>query len=173
MVYKIDRYEKNKICEISGGENRYLSGSYTVEMALLFPLILGVMLFSLSLTFYIYNLCTLDISANLVAIKGQRFLDMSEKNKERKIRKLAEEEIKDSLIAMENLTVTVQIKKDKVFVSYNGKYTLSVMNLLLGGSGRKETISVRAESVMQNAVEWIQTIRKAGRIVDYIKGSAG
>lgn len=143
-----------------------------MEMALLFPLILGVLLFSLSLTFYLYNLCILDISVNLMAIKGQRFADMSEKTIERKIRKEAEEEIKDSLIAMENLIITVRVKKDKVFVSYVGEYTFPVINLFLGGSGKKETISVQAESVIQNAAGWIQTIRKAGRIVDFIKGSA-
>ena len=82
MVHKINRSRVKGIYKIGGRKNKNLSGSYTVEMALLFPLILGVLLFSLSLTFYVYNLCMLDISANLVAIKGQKFSDMSEKTRE-------------------------------------------------------------------------------------------
>ena len=160
MSYKIDREKKWD-----------LDGSYTVEMALLFPLILGVLLFSLGLTFYLYDLCVLDIHANMVALEGQKFVDMSEKTREKKIGELAEE-VEDSLIAIEKFTVSVQVKGDKISVAYRGEYTFPIVNLFLGGNRKKEAVSVQAESVIQNAVEWIQTIRKVERVVDYIKGSA-
>ena len=160
MSYETDREKKWS-----------LDGSYTVEMALLFPLILGVLLFSLGLTFYLYDLCVLDINANLAALEGQKFADMSEKNRERKVKKLAEE-VEDSLIAMEKLTVSVEAKGDKISVAYSGEYTFPIVNLFLSGNRKKEAVSVRAESVIQNAVEWIQTVRKVERIAEYIKGSA-
>lgn len=150
-----------------------LSGSYTVEMALLFPVILGVLIFSLGLTFYLYNLCVLDISANLVVVEGQKFVDMTEKNRERRIRKLAEQEVEDCLIAMHNLTVSVQVKGERVSVAYTGDYSFPIINTFLGGRDEKKTVSVQAESVMQNAVEWIRMVRKVRRIAEYIKGSAG
>ena len=148
-----------------------LDGSYTVEMALLFPLILGVLLFSMGLTFYLYDLCVLDINANLMALEGQKFSDLSERNRERRIEKLAEK-VEDSLIAIEELTVSVQAKGDKTFVAYSGEYTFPIVNLFLGGNRKKEAVSVQAESVIQDAVEWIRTVRKIGRIAEYIKGSA-
>lgn len=160
MSYKIDRIKKWG-----------LDGSYTVEMALLFPLILGVLVFLLGLTFYLYDLCVLDIHANMVALEGQKFSDMSEKTREKKIRNRAEE-VGDSLIAIESLIVSVQIKGDKISVAYSGEYTFPIVNLFLGGNRKKEAVSVQAESVIQNAVEWIRTVRKVERIVDYIKGSA-
>lgn len=168
MEYKRKKREKNWMAKRD--RKKGLEGSYTIEMALLFPTILGVLLFSLGLAFYLYDVCVLDISANIVAMEGQKFADMSERNIERKIQKRAEEEVENSLIAMENLVVSVQVKKDKVFVSYSGTYNFPLVNLFLGGNGRKETVSIQAESVIQYAVEWIQTVRKAGRIVDYIKG---
>lgn len=152
-------------------KNTYLDGSYTVEMAILFPIILGVLLFSLGLTFYLYDLCVLDISANLVAIEGQKYADMSEGNRERKIRKLAEGEVADSLIAMEDLTTSVQVTGEKISVSYTGTYTFPIVNSLLGGQGEMQNVSIQANSVLQEPVEWIRTVRKAGRIVEYIKGS--
>lgn len=158
-------------CKIDREKTRNLDGSYTVEMALLFPLILGVLLFSLGLTFYLYDLCVLNIHANLVALEGQQFVDMSEKNRERKIRERAEE-VKDSLIAIEKFSVSVQVKGDKITVAYSGEYTFPIVNLFLNGNRKKEAVSVRAESVIQNAVEWIRTVRKVGRIAEYIKGSA-
>lgn len=172
ISYKIKKYVGNRSYKGSEQKKKDLDGSYTVEMALLFPVILGVLLFSLGLTFYLYDLCILDIGANLAAMEGQKFADMSEKNIERKVRRLAEEEVKNSLIAMEHLTVSVQVKKDKISVAYNGEYSFPIINLFLGGSSKKEAVSIQAESVIQNAVEWIQTVRKVGRIVDYIKGSA-
>ena len=156
---------------IDGERELSLDGSYTVEMALLFPLILGVLLFSMGLTFYLYDLCVLDINANLMALEGQKFSDLTEKNRERKIGKLAEE-VEDSLIAIEGLTVSVQAKGDKIFVAYSGEYTFPIVNLFLGGNRKKEAVSVQAESVIQDAVEWIRTVRKIGRIAEYIKGSA-
>lgn len=152
-------------------KNMYLDGSYTVEMALLFPIILGVLLFSLGLTFYLYDLCVLDISANLVAIEGQKYADMSERNRERKIKKLAEGEVAASLIAMENLTTSVQVTGEKIMVSYTGNYTFPIVNGFLGGQGEGQNVSIQANSVLQEPVEWIRTVRKAGRIVEYIKGS--
>ncbi len=151
---------------------RSLSGSYTVEMALLFPIILGVLIFSLGLTFYLYDIFVLDISANLAAVEGRKFADMSEKNRERKVRRLAEKEIDGSLIAMQNLTVSVQVKENQVSVSYTGEYAFPLINIFLGGGEDKKVISVKAESVIQDAVGWIRTVRKVGRIVEYVKGSA-
>lgn len=152
-------------------KNMYLDGSYTVEMALLFPIILGVLLFSLGLTFYLYDLCVLDISANLVAIEGQKYADMSERNRERKIKKMAEGEVADCLIAMENLTTSVQVTGEKISVSYTGIYSFPIMSSFLGGQGETQNVSIQANSVLQEPVEWIRTVRKAGRIVEYIKGS--
>ena len=123
------------------------------------------------MTFYLYDICVLDINANLTALKGQEFADMSERTREKKIEKLAEE-VKDSLIAIENFTVSVQAKGDKTSVAYSGEYTFPIVNLFLGGNRKKEAVSIQAESVIQNAVTWIQTIRKVERIADYIKGSA-
>ena len=160
MSYKIDRKKTWS-----------LDGSYTVEMALLFPLILGVLLFSMGLTFYLYDLCVLDINANLAALEGQKYVDMSEGNRKKKIRERAEE-AKDSLIAIEKLSVSVQTKGEKISVVYSGEYTFPIVNLFLNGNRKKEVVSVQAESVIQNAVEWIRTVRKVGRIAEYIKGSA-
>lgn len=169
MVHRIKKSIRSWVYKKNRKKGKGLDGSYTVEMALLFPIILGVLLFILGLTFYLYDVCVLDISANFAAIKGQEFLDMSERNRERKIRKIAEEEVADSLIAMKNLMVSVQVEKEKVVVSYSGEYVFPVINLFLGGKGEKQKVSIQAESVIQNAVEWIQTIRKAGRIAGYIK----
>ena len=160
MSYRIEREKKWDV-----------EGSYTVEMALLFPLILGVLLFSLGLTFYLYDLCVLDINANLVALEGQKFAYMSEKNRERKIKERAGE-VKDSLIAIEKFSVSVQAKGDKISIAYSGEYTFPIVNLFLSGNRKKEAVSIQAESVMQNAVEWIQTVRKVERLAEYIKGSA-
>ncbi len=153
-------------------EGQSLAGSYTVEMAILFPMILGVLLFSLGLTFYLYDLCVLDISANLSAMEGRKFVDMSESNRKRKIRKLAEEEIENSLIAMQDLTVAVQVKGDEVSVTYEGKYTFPIINLFFGGNAQGKAVSIQAKSVIQDAEKWIRMVRKTGRIVDYIKGRA-
>ena len=158
-------------CKIDRKKRWGLEGSYTVEMVVLFPLILGVLLFSLGLTFYLYDLCVLDINANLVALEGQKFADMSEKNREKKIEELAEE-VEKHLIAIEKFTVSVQVKGDKISVAYSGEYTFPIVNLFLGGIRKKEAVSIQAESVIQNTVEWIQTVRKVGKIVEYIKGSA-
>lgn len=148
-----------------------LEGSYTVEMALLFPLILGVLVFSLGWTFYFYDLCLLDIHANLAALEGGRYSGMSERSREKKVREQAEE-VTDRLIAVKNFTVSVQTKGDKISVAYSGSYTFPIFHLLVDGNQKKEAVQVQAESVMQNAVEWVRTVRKAGRIAEYIKGSA-
>jgi Flp pilus assembly protein TadG len=148
-----------------------LSGSYTVEMALLFPLILGIFIFILGMTFYLYDLCVLDISANLAAAQGEKYADWSDRNIERKVSKLAEKEVENSLIAVKNLTVSVQVKDSKVCVLYTGEYMFPILNVFLGGKSKNTAISVEAQSVIQNAVEWIRTVRRIGRVADYIKES--
>lgn len=142
--------------------------SYTVEMALLFPVILGVVLFTMGLGFYMYNLSVMDMAAYETAIEGARWSGASEEYIEEKLEEQGEAAIKGRLIAVREPSVSVTVKGDQVQVVCGGKYLFPVVNIFLGGSADGKNISVRGQAKTQAPVDWIRNLRKVGKMAELL-----
>lgn len=142
----------------------WMQGSYTVEMALIFPLILGVILFILGLTFYLYDICIMDISANLTMINAEKEMYASVRSLERKLTKFAMDDIENSLLCVSDFSVNIQVEEGDVSVCYYGDFSFPIINIFLGGIKKENRIEVKASTQRNRSVAWIRNVRKAERI---------
>lgn len=142
--------------------------SYTVEMALLFPIILGVILFIMGLGFYMYNLSVMDMIAYEVAIEGAKWNGASEEYIEKKLEERGDAEIKDRLIAVKSPSVSVTVKGNQVSAVCEGKYMFPIVNSFLGGGADGKNISVSGKAKIQDSVSWIRGLRKVGKVAELL-----
>ncbi len=142
--------------------------SYTVEVALLFPFILGVIIFSMGLNFYIYNLSVMQMEANELAIAGEYWFDFPDGSIKRELVELGKETLGDSLIAVKDTSVSVDVKNGRITVIYEGNYIFPIVSVFFGEGTAGKKISVKGEAELQNPVSKIRTMRKIGKITEWL-----
>lgn len=164
----VEREGRNGLGQKSDRRYDMTKASYTVEMALLFPVILGVILFIMGLGFYMYNLSVMDMIAYDVAIEGAQWNGTSEEYIEKKLKEWGEAEIKDRLIAVKSPSVSVTVKGNQVLTVCEGKYMFPIVNSFLGGGADGKSISVSGKAKIQDSVSWIRGLRKVGKVAELL-----
>lgn len=105
---------------------RCVRGSYTVEAAVIVPMVLFVLLFIIYSAFYMHNQAVLNIAAYETAVYGSTLNPAEEEIKEKMSGKYMEA-IKGRLIAMKRPDVYVQVDGSRVTVKTCGEMqTISV-----------------------------------------------
>ncbi len=147
-----------------------MKASYTVEMALLFPLILGVIIFSMGLSFYVYNLSIMDIKANELAITGEVWAGASDAYIEKSVKGLGQKILGSNLIAVKNPSVEVKVRNGTIHVTCNAAYVFPMVNIFFGRNAGGVNLSVEGEAELQEAVDRIRDLRKVEKAGEVLKG---
>ena len=95
-----------------------MKGSYTIEIAMLFPMILTTMICIIYLSFFLHDQSVLSAAAYTSALRGSQIL--SEKN----VLEITEESskllIQNKLLGTKDMKTDITIKNGKIQVSYQG-----------------------------------------------------
>lgn len=104
----------------------YVRGSYTVEAAVIVPMVIFVLLFIIYSAFYMHNQAVLNTAAYETAVYGSTLNPAEEKIREKMSGKYMDA-IKGRLIAMKSPDVNVQVDDSRVTVKIRGEMqTISV-----------------------------------------------
>ena len=107
---------------------RGASGSATVEMSILMPMLCVLILMLLYLGFYLYDRTVLYGDAYLAAYYGACHADVSNEEAYRIAEDKMQEQTEKQLIAMDRLETEITVTYDEVTVAYEGTIKLPIAN---------------------------------------------
>lgn len=96
-----------------------LEGSYTVEAALLFPLILSVIILVMYISFFLHDRCVMNQSAYQAALRASR-VKTSEGKVMGTAERAADELMEKCMLATTGVTHSVDISGSEIKVRYEG-----------------------------------------------------
>ena len=146
-----------------------LSASYTIEAALVFPLIMGVIVFLIYISFFLHDRAVMKSCAYQAALKAS-LIRTSSSDMEQEARKAANYNIDGLLLATEDLSTEVNVSGKEISVSYSGRLRIPQGALFIRIAGT-ERIDVKGEatSYQKDAIEFIRNCRAAGNFIDHIQ----
>lgn len=141
-------------------------GSYTVEASLIFPFIMGVIVFIIYISFFLHDRSVMKSCAYQAALKGS-MIRTSVADMEKEARKAAEYNIDGLLLMTDGLQTSVSVSGKDVTVSYSGTLRIPQGPLYMAIAGT-DGIEVRGEASasQKDAIEFIRKTRA-------IKNAAG
>ena len=147
-----------------------LKGSYTIEAALIFPFIMGVIVFIIYISFFLHDRAVMKSCAYQAALKGS-LIRTNGSDMEAEARKAAEYNIEGLLLATTGLTTDVSVSGKKVTVSYSGSLRIPQGPLYMKIVGT-DSIAVEGsgEAAQKDAIEFIRNTRAISRGVGKIAG---
>lgn len=169
--YLIDKQEGRKkdrdtLCSVFAGYTYgndvwSVKGSYTVEAALVFPIVLAVILFLIYSAFYMHNQAVLMEAAYETAIYGTT-LDVSDiDTAKRKVIGKCRRALSDRLVSADKPSYNIQADKNQITVSV--KCTMKTVQLAGIGSYQNSVISVRRSADYVNPIDRV-------RMYTYLQG---
>lgn len=102
------------------GQNAY----FTVEAALVLPLVTGALIFTTFLFVFQYDRCLLEQDINMLAVFGATAPEDGSGEPEASIQRKASELYKDKYAAWETSVLQITVKGDKVSVTGEGFFNL-------------------------------------------------
>lgn len=111
---------------------RKREGSFTIELALLMPFILGVILFILFMAYYLHDCCIIEKACLSAALRGSQEFETGQI--ENAAYEALEEVLPDRLLGKFELTEQIQISEEQVTVSEEGSMEMreGLLRALLG-----------------------------------------
>ena len=145
-----------------------LRGSYTIEAALVFPLIMGVIVFLIYMSFFLHDMAVMKSCAYQAALKGS-LIRTSTFDMETEAQKAAEYNIRGLLLATEEVKTDVSVSGKKVTVSYSGRLKIPQGILFMRIAGTESIIVEGTGTAYQkDAIEFIRQCRAAGHVIEAI-----
>lgn len=142
-----------------------VKGSYTVEASLIFPFIMGVVVFIIYISFFLHDRAVMKSCAYQAALKGS-LIRTSTSDMAQEARKAAEYNIDGLLLVTEGLKTDVSVSGKEITVSYSGTLRIPQGILFMKIAGT-ENIAVEGEgrASQKDAIEFIRQCRSAGNVV--------
>lgn len=146
---------------------RRVRGSYTVEAALVFPFIMGVIVFIIYVSFFLHDRAVMKSCAYQAALKGS-LIRTGEADAMREARKAAEYNIEGLLLATEGLDTKAEVSGKEVTVKYSGSLTIPRGILFMEITGT-DHISVEGEghAFQKDAIEFIRKTRMVQNTIQH------
>lgn len=138
---------------------RRIKAYFTVEAALLFPVVTGCILFVVYAWIFQYNRCLMELDAGALAVFGSS--DWT-KDREEIFRELASREkriYKEKYVAWERGETAVKIEKNEIRITQRGR--LALPNIRVGGQAKAlwETEAIYKSQII-SPVFFVRTSRK-------------
>ncbi|MBQ9359559.1 MAG: pilus assembly protein [Lachnospiraceae bacterium] len=142
-----------------------LKASYTIEASLIFPFIMGVIVFIIYISFFLHDRAVMKSCAYQAALKGS-LVRTSISDMAAEARKAAEYNIEGLLLMTEGLQTDVSVSGKEVTVSYSGTLRIPQGILFMNIAGT-EYIAVKGEgrASQKDAIEFIRRCRSAGNVI--------
>lgn len=96
----------------------------TLEATLVFPLIFGGILFTISLAIYLYNVAVLKQISSVAALRGSLEYQMSEKEVTKYVNEEIEKLVKERLLLISKMEKKVEVTDEKVKVRLEANVNL-------------------------------------------------
>ena len=124
---------------------RYLKGSYTVEAALIFPIVLYVLLFIIYSAFYLNNCMVLEEAAYETALYGTTLERKDVSMMKQKMQKKYSDAVGGRVIAMSRPSCSIEVKDGYVTVQISGTMHTISSGFLPGYNGMVLSSQKKAE----------------------------
>lgn len=147
-----------------------VKGSYTVELSLLSPLILGIVVLILYVSFYFYNAGIMQTAAFATALEAEKYRDCSKEKQKELLKGVGEKKLEGLLLGMGEITTNVNIQNEVYTVTYQGKLDLPFLNVLFLQENLSWNISVKGKSKVHHEKEWIQNVRRIWKLGEGLAG---
>ena len=143
-----------------------LKGSYTIEAALVFPFILGVMVFIIYMSFFLHDKAVMKCCAYQAALKGSMIRTSSDDMKAEAL-KAADYNISGLLLATQDLKTEVCVSGKEVTVSYKGKLHIPQGLLFMRITGTESIpVEEKGTAYQKDAIEFIRQCRTTGHFIE-------
>lgn len=117
---------KNKITKRGKSkEDAYM----TLEATLVYPMIFGGILFTISLALYLYNAAVVKQVSSVAALRGSLELGLSEKKLKELVDTEADKLIKERLLCVSMIEKEIKVTEAKVEVGLKAKVNLPVIGI--------------------------------------------
>ncbi len=131
----------------------------TVEASLVFPMILGGIIFTIYMGFYLYNITVINQVSYIAALRGSRQVQLSDTELKKYVEKQLEQLIDDKLFFVTGVSKEIDISTNKIIVKTGAKTKIPFTGLPL--LNRKwEDLECFSETVRVNPVKNIRNVRK-------------
>lgn len=144
--------------------NRQVKGYFTVEAALLFPFVTGVILLVIYLWFFQYDRCLLELDTGILSLRGSVLYTEQKKNIMEKLERESDRLSVEKYIAWEKGPFKVKLEKDKVYAKGEGEVVFPFKGLAFWNGGSLWKIEAACENHIINPALFLRTCRK---ILDY------
>ena len=145
-----------------------LKASYTVEAALIFPLIMGVIVFIIYMSFFLHDRAVMKSCAYQAALKGS-LIRTSESDMRSEALKAAEYNIDGLILATENIKTSVNVSGSEVPVAYSGNLSIPQGILFMKIAGTDSIlVEGTATAYQKDAIEFIRKCRMAENLINKI-----
>ncbi|MCR5746753.1 MAG: pilus assembly protein [Lachnospiraceae bacterium] len=142
-----------------------LKGSYTIEAALIFPMIMTVIVFIIYMSLYLHDRAVMSSCAYQAALKASMIRTAVE-DMRKEAEKAADYNLEGLLLATENVESEVEVSGKNVKVSYKGNLRIphSILFLNIAGTDRI-VVEGNGTARQKDAIEFIRSCRAAENIV--------
>ena len=140
-----------------------LKGSYTVEAALVIPLVLGIIFLIINISFYMYDYNVMH--EDVIRIAQKYIHDYKHTNKEikEKIELEGSISITDKMISAKEIYVSANVNDNKIEVSYNAKLHIpSNVNIEQWNKKNWTNIDIETSVSRLYPVDYIRKCRRLG-----------
>ncbi|WP_238724634.1 TadE family protein [Diplocloster agilis] len=153
--------------------NKSWKGSYTVEAAVLFPIILGILVLVLYLAFYLSDLAVLDNLAWKLALEGSLAVSYNDAQEiERELYEKANAQLDGRTLCVRLVDMDLQVTEKEAKVTFYGKFVIPGLPFVSGIIGGKDGIvSVERTAQVRKPAGWIRNIRKLEGMVHETNGT--
>lgn len=137
--------------------SKYLKGSYTIEAALLFPIVIFSVFFIIYSAFFMHNQSVIREAVYETAIYGTTLNLKNTNEMKQKLQKKCQTAIEGRLISMKKPQVFLSVKKNCVSVQISGEMSTTPLWFLPNYNGSK--ISVQKSVSAKNPIQTIQMLK--------------
>ena len=147
-----------------------VKGSYTIEAALVFPLIMTVIVFIIYMSLFLHDRAAMSSCAYQAALKAS-LIRTGEEDMRSEAERAAAYSIDGLLLATSDPDISVTVSGKKVSIRYSGtlKIPRSILFFPISGSD-SITVSGTGEAYEKDAIEFIRQCRTAGNILKMTGG---
>lgn len=144
-----------------------LKGSYTVEASLLMPIILGIIVILLYMSFFLHDRAVMSEGAIILANRYCNEKILSNSKIKQKLLEDSQEVINHKVIVTKNITTQITVKNSKITVSSSGTFQFPDMYIVTSIiNKRKNIITVNKSMERKDPVDFIRTCRKVMNFIN-------
>ncbi|WP_099467359.1 TadE family protein [Konateibacter massiliensis] len=144
-----------------------LKGSYTIEAALLMPLILGTLVALIFISFFLHDRAVIAEGTIILANRYTNEKILSNAQIKQKLEEESQNVILNKVIATKGITTDIQVENKKITVTCSGKFQFPSM-YLVSSVFLKNNYTINAEKSMKR-LEPVTFIRNC-RILENLLG---